>query len=176
MIRILQWTHLLIFFLLSTIIILLHIYTDNFLDLLRFPEYVKAIDVYSTPNWPAGFHLYHVILISILLLTLINGVGLMSYENKIWRIVSDLASFLNLLFMWLISLFFVFTLASSDLLSPENIQSSLIFFSATFVVFIFRSCNLVYRRSKFNQTSQKVNDQSLTRKFFQLTLMLKSKS
>lgn len=136
LVNILQWIHLLLFFSITSIIILLHIFTDDFLDFLRFPEYVKAIDAYTPINWPAGFHFYHVILISIILITFINGLGLRYYSNKIWRIISDLASFLNILFMWPTALFFLFTLASSEELSVQNIQSSLIFFAAAFLVFI----------------------------------------
>lgn len=135
-VKILQWIHFLLFLLITVTIILLHIYTDNFLDFLRFPEYVKAVDFFASPNWPEGFHFYHVILLSILLLTLINGFGLIFYENKVWRITTDLASFLNILFMWPISLFFLFTLASSEYLTAQNIQSSLIFFVITFIVFV----------------------------------------
>lgn len=132
----LQYVHLTVFLVFVTIIFLLHLITSNFLDVLRFPNYFKAIDPFALPTWPSGFHFYHVILALLVGLPLINALGLVFAKHPIYRIVSDLSSFLGFLILWPTALFFIFTLSSALNLTSENIQSSLIFFGASILVFI----------------------------------------
>ena len=135
-VTILQTIHLVVFVASAGTIFLLHIFTKNFLDFLRMPAYVKAIDPWASIDWPGSLHFYHVILVFIFFLTLINALGLIYYSSRTWRIVSDLSSFLSFLIVLPASLFFIYTIASSGQLSAVNIQAGLFFFAITFFVFI----------------------------------------
>ena len=133
---VLQIIHFATFVLAVTIIFLLHIFTQNFLDFLRMPAYVKAIDPWAASDWPGSVHFYHVVLLFFVTLTLINALGLFFYSSRLWRIISDISSFLGFFIIWPASLFFIYTLASSGPLSGEVIKSALFFFTVTFSLFV----------------------------------------
>jgi len=135
-VKVLQIIHFTVFILAISIISLQHIFTQNFLDILRMPAYVKAIDPWAASDWPGNFHFYHVILIFYISLTFINGMGLFYYSKKIWRVISDGSSFLSFLIIWPISLFFIYTVASTGPLDKLTIQSAVLFSIITFSLFI----------------------------------------
>jgi len=135
-IKVLQWAHFAVFSSIVAIISGLHIITENFLDILRFPPYVKAVNPLVAGNWPGTLHFYHIILFFFLTLTLIDAFGLFFYSSKIWRIISDITSFLGFMIIWPTALFFVYTLASSGDISFQHILTGLIFFTFTFLIFV----------------------------------------
>ena len=135
-VHILQIIHFASFVSAIGVISLLHIITEDFLDILRMPAYVKAIDPWAVSDWPGSFHFYHLISAFFILLTLINALGLFYYSQRSWRVISDFSSFLSFLIIWPISLFFVYTLASTGPLESKTVQSALFFFTVTFFLFI----------------------------------------
>ena len=98
-VKVLQITHFTVFILAISIISLQHIFTQNFLDILRMPAYVKAIDPWAASDWPGNFHFYHVVLIFYISLTFINGMGLFYYSKKFIKSKSRIQSKLPLLIL-----------------------------------------------------------------------------
>jgi len=135
-VKILQWLHLIIFVTAVGIIFVLHYYPEDFLDFLRVPLFLRDINSMLGSSWPVSLHIYQIILIFFLLLTLIDSLGLLFYHSKSWRIISDLSSFLGFLIIWPVALFFVFTLVSSDNLDLQNIKTALVYFIFSFSLFI----------------------------------------
>ena len=127
-VRILQFVHLAIFTLAIFVIFLLHLYTQNFLDFLRIPIFLKSINPLLGFGWPASLHVYQTILVFSLFLIFVDAAGLFFYRSRIWRIISDVSSFLGLLVIWPVALFFIFTLASAEKLEAQNIQTITVYF------------------------------------------------
>lgn len=134
--RLLQISHFSIVLIAVIIVIILHIKAQNFWDFLRLPQLISDLDPLFGFGWPASLHIYQAILIFVVIVALINGLGLIFYRSKLWRIFSDVSSFLGILIVWPISLFLLFTLASAENLSLQNIQTITIYFGFTFLIAI----------------------------------------
>ncbi len=130
----LQFAHLIIFAIAILIVSILHIKTSNFWDFLRLPQFLKDLNPLFGFGYPASLHVYQSILVFALIVALINGLGLILYKSKIWRISSDISSFLGVLIIWPVSLFLLFTLASAEDLNLQNIQTVTIYFGFTFLI------------------------------------------
>lgn len=132
---ILQILHLSAFLTGSIAIILLHIYTRNFLDFLRLPKFLREINALLNYSWPNSLHIYQIILISSLSIAAVDFLGLFFYRSKLWRFVSDLTSFLGFIVILPVILFFIFTLFYLKDLSYLNIQTIITYFSFTLFIF-----------------------------------------
>lgn len=132
----LQIAHLAVFLLGVTIVILLHVHTQGFLDELRLPTFLKEIDNFLGYAYPASLRVYQVILLFTLILSAIDSLGLFFYSSKTWKLLSDITSFLGLLIIWPTALFFMLTLASAQNLTQTSIQTILVYFSFTLFIFI----------------------------------------
>lgn len=135
-IKVLQFAHLIVFTSGVITVTLLHIYTNNFWDFLRFPIFLKSIDNFLHTAYPASLHVYQSILVFSLLLAFIDALGLFFYKSKSWKLTSDLTSFLGLLIIWPVALFFVFTLATAENLSPQVIETIYAYFAFTMLIFV----------------------------------------
>lgn len=135
-IKILQWIHVSTLIIGVGVIFLLHLYPENILDFLRLPAFLKDINPFLGFGWPASLHVYQVILVFFLVVSLIDALGLLFYESRPWRIFSDLSSFLGFLIIWPASVFFIFTLVSTEGLKPQSIHTALVYFGFTFFIFI----------------------------------------
>ncbi len=133
-IRILQFAHLVIFLAGILVVSALHIKTANFWDFLRLPKLISDLDPLFGFGWPASLHVYQSILTFAIIVALINGSGLIFYSSKIWRLLSDLSSFVGFMFIWPVSLFLLFTLASAENLDLQNIQTITVYFGFTFLI------------------------------------------
>ncbi|OGE14185.1 hypothetical protein A3G14_01440 [Candidatus Curtissbacteria bacterium RIFCSPLOWO2_12_FULL_38_9] len=132
--KILQFLHLIIFLAGITIVVILHIKTTNFWDFLRLPKLIVDLDPFFGSGWPASLHVYQAILVFAMIVALINGLGTFFYRRKIWRMLSDLLSFLGVLIIWPASLFLLYTLASAENLDSQNIQTIVIYFGLTLFI------------------------------------------
>lgn len=135
-IKILQWLHLTIVGIAVSVISLLHFYPVNFLDFLRVPLFLKEINSLLGFGWSASLHVYQIILVFFLFITLVDGLGLLFYHSKIWRLISDLSSFLGFLIIWPAGLFFIFVLASAETLKSQSVQTALFYFLISLFLFI----------------------------------------
>ena len=133
---ILQWIHLFVFIAVVGIISLLYYYPENLLDFLRLPLFLREIDLLIGQDWPASLHVYQIVLIFSLILVFIDALGLLFYRSKLWRMVSDVSSFLGFLIIWPVALFFIFTLSSFNNISLQNIHTALIYFFFSFLLFV----------------------------------------
>lgn len=134
--RFLQAVHLIVFIAAVAVVSALHIYTQDFLDFLRFPILLKSINPFLGSGWPASLHVYQTILIIYLAIVLLDGLGLFFYKSKVWRGISDLTSFLGFLLIWPIILFLVLTLASSETLTTQNVKTILSYFAFSLFLFL----------------------------------------
>lgn len=132
--KILQFIHLLIFVSGILIVLILHLITFNFWDFLRLPQLLKDLNPLFGFGWPASLHVYQSILVFAMIVSLINGLGLVFYKLKQWRAISDLSSFLGVLIIWPVSLLLLFTLASAENLDLANIKTIFIYFGFTFLI------------------------------------------
>lgn len=135
-IRLLQVIHLLIFIAGVSTVTILHIKIQNFWDFLRLPQLISDLNPLFGFGYPAPLHIYQSILIFALIVAFVNSLGLVFYKSKLWRFTSDLSSFLGVLIIWPVSLFLLFTLASAENLSTNNIQTIAVYFSFTFTIAI----------------------------------------
>jgi|SRR3989344_4490563 len=135
-IRVLQWIHLSIFLLVVGTITLLHLITKDFFDFLRLPQFLRTLNPLLGFGWPVSLHVYQAILVFFLLITLTDGLGLLFYRSKTWRLISDVSSFLGFLIIWPTALFFLFSLASSETLRVIDIQTAILFFIFAFLLFL----------------------------------------
>ena len=133
-IRFLQFAHLVIFLVGILVVSALHIKTANFWDFLRLPKLISDLDPLFGFGWPASLHVYQSILTFAIIVALINGSGLIFYSSKLWRFLSDLSSFIGFMFIWPVSLFLLFTLASAENLDLQNIQTITFYFGFTFLI------------------------------------------
>lgn len=135
-VKFLQWAHLAIVITSIITISLLHYYTENFLDFLRLPTFLKDIDLFLGSGWPASLHVYQAILLFFIFVSLVDALGLFFYSSRVWRLISDASSFLGFLIILPVCVFFILTLASLDNLSLQSIQTILVYFAISLVIFI----------------------------------------
>lgn len=133
---ILQVLHLLVIISAIGIISLLHINTKNFWDFLRLPQLISDINPFLGNAWPASLHVYQVILVFAIGVASINALGLVLYKSKIWRIASDVSSFIGFLIFWPVSLFLIFILATVEGLDSQNIQTIFVYYVYTQFIFV----------------------------------------
>lgn len=134
--RYLQFIHVTIFSIGTLAVIILHIKTSNFWDILRLPQLISDLNPLFGFGYPASLHIYQSILVFALIIALVNSLGLVFYKSKLWRFTSDISSFLGVLIIWPVSLFLLFTLASAENLSAKNIQTIAVYFTFTFTIAI----------------------------------------
>ena len=134
--RILQFAHLLVFVTAAVIIISLHVFSVDFLDFLRIPMFLRVVDGSLGNSWPKSLNVYHTILLLSFLLALINASGLFLYKMKLWRYISDISSFLGVLIVWPVALFFAFILATAGNLSIDSIKTIFTYFFVSMFIFI----------------------------------------
>ncbi len=134
--RLLQLTHLTILIIGILVITILHIFTQNFWDFLRIPVFLRSIDEFLGQGWPISLSVYHAVLVTSLLVALINAAGLIFYKNKVWRIATDIVTFVGFLIIWPICLFFALILATAQNLSEQNVHTILVYFLFTLSIFI----------------------------------------
>lgn len=132
----LQYVNLIFFFAAISTITLLHVNTDNFLDILRLPRLIHTINPLVGHGWPASLHVYQFVMVFSIILIFINSLGLFYYSSKIWRFATDISSFLGFLIIWPTALFFVFTIASAENLKVIDFQTAIVYFGVTFSIFI----------------------------------------
>lgn len=130
----LQIAHCCIFLTGIGVVTALHIKTADFWDFLRLPQLISDLNPLFGFGWPASLHVYQSILVFAIIVALINTTGLIFYNSKIWRFLSDLLSFVGFLFIWPVSLFLLFTLASAENLDMQNIQTIIVYFGFTFAI------------------------------------------
>lgn len=135
-VTVLQIAHLCVFLIGVFIVVILHIYTQNFWDFLRLPTFLKSIDDFLNQAYPASLHIYQSILIFSMIITFIDALGLFFYKSKSWKIASDLTSFLGLLIIWPVALFFIFTIATAKNMSTLTIQTIYTYFGLSMLIFI----------------------------------------
>lgn len=134
--RLLQLTHLTILIIGVFVITILHIFTQNFWDFLRIPVFLRSIDEFLGQGWPVSLSVYHAVLGTSFLVAAINAAGLKLYSNKIWRVATDIVTFIGFLIIWPICLFFALILATAQNLSEQNVHTILVYFLFTLSVFI----------------------------------------
>jgi len=135
-VKILQWIYLLVFIFVVGAIIVLHNVPNEMLVTLRVPRFLREIDPFLGYAWPSSLLVYQVTLLFSLFLILVDSLGLFFYQARLWRIFSDLSSFLGLFVAWTIILFFVFSLTFSNVLKDDNIQTAMIFLALSLFLFI----------------------------------------
>ena len=134
-VKILQWVHLSIFLFTIALIVVVHNLPENKLEIFRVPQFLREIDQFLNFSWPSSLFIYQITLILFLTITFLNSLGLIFYSSLVWRIISDLASFLGLFVIWSAAFFLAFSLAVGYFSNSQNVQTALSFF--IFALFLF---------------------------------------
>ncbi len=107
------------------------------LALLRVPSNIRAIGYLLNAPWTQSLKVYHIFLLIIAVLVLLNLVSLSRLENKTWRSICRISSFLGLFIVWSILLFFTLPfLLTGITFNPVYLKTSLVYVSVSFILLI----------------------------------------
>lgn len=136
LVMVLQWVYLVVFLISVAAIFVLHSAPDFFLEFLRVPKFLREIDPFLGYAWPATLYVYQAVLVIFLFIIFINSLGLLFYNYRTWRIISDLTSFFGLFVIWTAGVFFVIALSLGMFTTAENVKTALTFFLVAIFLFI----------------------------------------
>ena len=132
----LQVIYLAIFVSSIAFITVMHITPSPTLAVFRIPTQLREVGPSLGLSWPTSLNVYHVFLLLFFSVVLLNGLGLHNLRIAKWRSTCKISSFLGLLLMWSVFLFFMLPLILDENFDPINIKTSLIYALLAFTFFI----------------------------------------
>ena len=106
------------------------------LAVLRIPTNLREIGPSLGLTWPMSLEVYHVFLLLFFIVVILNGIGLYRLHIPKWQTICKLSSFLGLLLIWSIFIFFMLPLILESNFETKNLQTSLIYALLSFAFFI----------------------------------------
>lgn len=148
--KILQGLYVFIFICAISIITATHTIPQPALAVFRMPGYLRGIGPSLGLSYPLSLHIYHVFLLLFFTVILLNGIGLRRLHVPKWRSICRVSSFLGLLLMWSVFLFFMLPLILNNNFDPINLRTSFIYSLLAFGVFIVNLSTFVavYKEGK----------------------------
>ncbi|OGH23496.1 MAG: hypothetical protein A2629_00415 [Candidatus Levybacteria bacterium RIFCSPHIGHO2_01_FULL_41_15] len=106
------------------------------LAILRVPSNIRGIGEIINAPWMQSLRVYHVFLLIIAVLGSLNLIGLTRLESRIWKGVLRFSSFLGILILWSLILFFFLPFLIQGNYSPVYLKTSIIYLGITFIIFL----------------------------------------
>lgn len=135
-IKILQFIYLGIFIVLLALITIMHTVPEPALAVFRIPKRLREACPSLGLGWPKSLEVYHVFLLSLFAIIILNGVCLYRLYIRKWRSICLISSVLGLLLIPSIFLIFKLPFGLKNSCDPNYLQTSLIYSSFLFVFFL----------------------------------------
>jgi len=132
----LKFFHLVFLGLVVLTIVLLHTVPPPFLDFLRMPLFLRAVDPYIGEIYPSSFYLYHTALYFFFAVMFIDLIALTFTKSQFLKTLSSSVSLVGVVVMIVIGGFFVYTLTNgfADALILKGSLAYLAFCSGFFAL------------------------------------------
>jgi hypothetical protein len=118
------------------LIVAMHATPSPALAVFRIPQNLREVGPQLGMTWPTSLHIYQFFLVFFFTTVLLNAVGLSKIKNEKWRSNCRISSFLGLLLMWSVTLFFLLPLTLDGSFQATNIQTSIVYSIIAFTLFI----------------------------------------
>lgn len=129
-------SYVLTFILAIGLIAAMHTVPPPALAVFRIPTDLREVGPHLGLSWPTSLKIYQIFLLLFFTVVLLNGLGLYKINNLKWRSICKITSFLGLLLMWSVFLFFMLPLILDSNFDPINLKTSFIYSLLAFAFFI----------------------------------------
>ncbi len=134
--KILLGVYIFVFIFAIGLIVTMHIMPSPVLAVLRIPQNLREVGPMLGLSWPTSLRIYQVFLLFFFTVVLLNGVGLCKINNPRWQSICRISSFLGLLLMWSVFLFFMLPLTLDSNFQATNLKTSFVYSLIAFALFI----------------------------------------
>ena len=150
--KILQIIYLAIFVSSIAFITVMHITPSPTLAVFRIPTELREVGPSLGLSWPTSLNVYHIFLLLFFTVVLLNGIGLHRLRIQKWRSILTISSFLGLLLMWSVFLFFMLPLILDENFDSINLKTSFIYSLLAFAFFIVNLLTFVVAQKEGKET------------------------
>lgn len=148
-IKILLAIHVLVFIFSVELIVAMHTMPPPALAVFRIPQNLREVGPQIGMSWPTSLRIYHFFLLFFFTIILLNGIGLLKFDNQMWRSICKVSSFFGILLTWSVSLFFLLPLTLDGNFYVTNIKTALVYSLIAFVLFIVNLLTFTVAQRKF---------------------------
>ena len=120
------------------------------LAVFRIPQNLREACPSLAFGWPKSLEVYHVFLLSLFAVIILNAVSLYRLHIPKWRSICQSSSFLGLIIVFLIFLFFKLPFGLKSSCDSTGLQTALIYSSFLFGFFILDLLTLAVSRKKYS--------------------------
>lgn len=118
------------------LIVAMHATPSPALAVFRIPQNLREIGPQLGMTWPTSLRVYQFFLALFFTTILLNTISLSKITSPKWRSICRISSFLGILLMWSVTLFYIFPLTLDGNFQATNIKTSIVYSIITFTLFI----------------------------------------